>query len=308
MSKLEDIGILGTGLMGKGIAESIATSGLRATLIKATSGQGDIAAICRQLAGSLARSVERGKLTREAADEVLGRITVSDDRDRLGGCDMVIESVVEDLATKQALLDDIERRLPSHVVLGTNTSSLRVSDVGEKLRVPGRFLGTHFFSPVPTMKLVEIAPTQQTAPFAVEQARGFVEAIGKTPVLVSDSSGYIVNRLLVPYLLDAMHTLESGVSSPEDIDRAMQLGCGHPMGPLALADFIGLDIVYAMARTLYLNLQDRRYSPPALLRRLVLRGQLGKKTGAGIYDYSAKPPRENPSLRLLPEGEEHPAN
>lgn len=303
MTTPQNIGILGTGLMGKGIAESIATAGLRATLIKVTAG--DCAAIENQLAASFKRLVDRGKLTPEAAAEVLGRIVVSDDRDRLGECDLVIESVVEDLATKQALLDDVERRLPSHVVLGTNTSSLRVSDVGANLRVPGRFLGTHFFSPVPAMKLVELAPTQATAPFAMEMAREFTVAIGKTPVIVSDSSGYIVNRLLVPYLLDAILTLESGVSSAEDIDRAMQLGCGHPMGPLALADFIGLDVVYAMARTLYINHQDRRYSPPALLRRLVLRGQLGKKTGAGIYDYSAKPPRENPSLRLLPEGEEH---
>ncbi|HEX2572551.1 MAG TPA: 3-hydroxyacyl-CoA dehydrogenase family protein [Polyangia bacterium] len=303
MTTPENIGILGTGLMGKGIAESIATAGLRATLIKVTAG--DSAAIQNQLAASFQRSVERGKLTREAADEILGRIVVSDDRDRLAGCDMVIESVVEDLATKQALLDDVEGRLPNHVILGTNTSSLRVSDIGARLRVPGRFLGTHFFSPVPAMKLVELAPTRETAPFAMEKARELTVAIGKTPVIVTDSSGYIVNRLLVPYLLDAVLTLESGVSSAEDIDRAMQLGCGHPMGPLALADFIGLDVVYAMARTLYINLQDRRYSPPALLRRLVLRGQLGKKSGAGIYDYSTKPPRENPSLRLLPEGEEH---
>jgi 3-hydroxybutyryl-CoA dehydrogenase len=154
----------------------------------------------------------------------------------------------------------------------------------------------HFFSPVPAMQLVEIAATGRTYPNAVEEAQRFVERIGKTPVMVGETSGYIVNRLLVPYLLDGISALESGVAPALSIDLAMKLGCGHPMGPLALADAIGLDVIYAMAKTLHRELNDRRFSPPALLRRLVLNNHLGKKTGIGIYDYSREPIRENPQL------------
>ena len=299
--KTDIVGIVGTGRMGKGIAEAVAAAGMRARLVKCTAG--DTAKVRDEIARSLSRAVERKKLDARAAESALANLECTSDRDALGGCDLVVESVIEDLGIKQSLVADLEGRIPATSVIATNTSSLRVSEVGARLRSPSRLLGVHFFSPVPAMKLVEIAPSQTTAPFAVERARDLVLRLGKTPVVVGDSSGYIVNRLLVPYLIDGMLALEAGLASADDIDRAMQLGCGHPMGPLALADFIGLDVVYAMARTLYTNLRDRRYSPPGLLRRLVLAGHHGKKTGMGVFDYRSDPPRENAALRLIPEGE-----
>ena len=181
-------------------------------------------------------------------------------------------------------------------MLASNTSSLPLAALADALRAPQRFVGLHFFSPVPAMKLVEVAATARTYPAAVERAQELARALGKTPVMVSDTSGYIVNRLLVPYLLDGISALESRVASADAIDMAMKLGCGHPMGPLALADAIGLDVVYAMAKTMHRELRDARYSPPALLRRLVLNNHLGKKTKLGIYDYSTDPARENAEL------------
>jgi|SRR5579883_1260306 len=292
---VQSIGIIGTGLMGRGIAEVAALAGLRTTLVKYTPGDADKSR--RAIAASLDKAVARGKLDGERRDLALSLLTVTAERESLRHTDFVVESVVEDLDVKRDLFADLERRVDTDTVLATNTSSLRVGQVGALLRRVDRLLGLHFFSPVPAMKLVEIAPTRETAPFAVEKARALVQALGKTEVLVGDSSGYIVNRLLVPYLLDGIAALESGLAAPSDIDTAMRLGCGHPMGPLALSDLIGLDVVYAMARTLYREHHDRRYSPPALLRRLVLANQLGKKSGAGIYDYSCDPPIANPNLR-----------
>jgi 3-hydroxybutyryl-CoA dehydrogenase len=299
------IAILGAGAMGKGIAEVAAVRGVKTTLVKATAGPLD--GVRASLEGSLDRAVKRGKLDAAGRDGALSRITFTSDRTSVAECDLVIESVIEDLAVKQELLAEIERAAPRDAVFATNTSSLRVAQIGERLKRTDRLLGVHFFSPVPAMKLVEIAPTRLTAPFAVERAQDLVQLLGKTPVLVGDSSGYIVNRLLVPYLLDGIAALEAGVASAEDIDTAMRLGCGHPMGPLALADAIGLDVVYAMARTLYVELHDHRYSPPALLRRLVVLGSLGKKTGMGVYNYRMDPPVENPDLRphIGEPGEEH---
>jgi 3-hydroxybutyryl-CoA dehydrogenase len=292
---VQSIGIIGTGLMGRGIAEVAALSGLRTTLVKWTAGE--VAAVRRTITASFDKAVGRGKLEPERRDMALARLQVTADRDALRDAELAVESVVEDLEAKQALFAELEGRVEDSTVLATNTSSLRVGLVGGLMRRVERLLGLHFFSPVPAMKLVEIAPTNATAPFAVERARALVALLGKTPVLVGDSSGYIVNRLLVPYLLDGIRALEAELAAPDDIDTAMRLGCGHPMGPLALSDLIGLDVVYAMARTLYGEHHDRRYSPPALLRRLVLASQLGKKTGIGLYDYSKDPAVANPALR-----------
>ena len=291
---LRTIGILGTGAMGRGIAEVSAQHGFETILVKATPGSLDGAR--RYIAESLGRAVKKGKLTAEKLDESLARLTLTSDLDALSGCDLVIESIVEDVERKRALFADVEPRVSAATVLASNTSSLPLSSLADGLRSPSRFVGLHFFSPVPAMKLVEVAATPKTYPAAVELAREFATAIGKTPVMVGDTSGYIVNRLLVPYLLDGISALESRVAGAEAIDTAMKLGCGHPMGPLALADAIGLDVVYAMAKTMHRELSDRRYSPPALLRRLVLKNQLGKKTNVGIYDYSTDPVRENADL------------
>ncbi len=288
------LGIVGTGAMGRGIAEVAATSGIATVLVKATPGSLDGAR--RYLAESLGRAVKKGKLTAEALDDALGRLTLTSDLDALANCDVVVESIVEDLDRKRSLFGEIEPRLTTSTVLASNTSSLPLSSLVTSLRVPQRFVGLHFFSPVPAMKLVEIAPTPRTYPAAVERVQELARALGKTPVMVSDTSGYIVNRLLVPYLLDGIGALEARVAPAEAIDTAMKLGCGHPMGPLALADAIGLDIVYAMAKTMHRELRDSRYSPPALLRRLVLNNHLGKKSKLGIYDYTTDPPQENAEL------------
>ena len=294
MTNLSSIAVVGTGAMGRGIAEVSAAHGLSTVLVKATPGALDGAR--RAIAESLGRAVKKGKMTAEALDDALGRLTLTSDLDAVTGCDLVIESIVEDLDCKRALFADLENRVSTATVLASNTSSLPLTALSETLKVATRFVGIHFFSPVPAMKLVEIGSTSRTYPAAVELANEFARALDKTPVMVGDSSGYIVNRLLVPFLLDAIGALEARVAPAEAIDTAMKLGCGHPMGPLALADAIGLDIVYAMAKTMHRELNDRRYSPPALLRRLVLNNHLGKKTKLGIYDYSVEPPRENPEL------------
>jgi 3-hydroxybutyryl-CoA dehydrogenase len=291
---LRSIGIVGTGAMGRGIAEVAASHGIETILVKATPGALDGAR--RYIAESLGRAVKKGKLSEEALDDTLGRLTLTSDLDALAHCDVVVESIVEDLDRKRALYGDLEPRVSNATVLASNTSSLPLASLADSLRIPQRFVGVHFFSPVPAMKLVEVAATAKTYPAAVERAQELARALGKTPVMVGDTSGYIVNRLLVPYLLDGISALESRVASADAIDTAMRLGCGHPMGPLALADAIGLDIVYAMAKTMHRELRDARYSPPALLRRLVLNNHLGKKTKLGIYDYSTDPARENAEL------------
>jgi 3-hydroxybutyryl-CoA dehydrogenase len=291
---LRSIGIIGTGAMGRGIAEVAAARGIETVLVKATPGPLD--GPRRYIAESLGRAVKKGKLTAEALDETLARLTLTSDLDALSSCDVIIESVVEDLDRKRRIFGEIEPRVPTTTVLASNTSSLPLAALAESLRAPQRFVGLHFFSPVPAMKLVEVATTARTYPAAVERAHELVRALDKTPVMVSDTSGYIVNRLLVPYLLDGISALEARVAPAESIDTAMKLGCGHPMGPLALADAIGLDIVYAMAKTMHKELRDARFSPPALLRRLVSNNHLGKKSKLGIYDYTTDPPRENAEL------------
>jgi len=288
------IGIIGMGGMGRGIAEVAALAGFDVVLTKATPGAVDTAK--RSIASSLDRQVKKGKLTPELVDAALSRLVLTNDLDMLHPCRMVIESIVEDLDAKRLLFAEVEKCVSPATVLASNTSSLPLAAIAEPLRAPNRFLGLHFFSPVPAMKLVEVATTQKTYPSAVEEAQRFVEALGKTPVMVGETAGYIVNRLLVPYLLDGIRALEARIAPAHGIDTAMRLGCGHPMGPLALADAIGLDVVYAMAKSMHRELADRRYSPPALLRRLVLNGHLGKKTKVGIYDYSVEPLCENTEL------------
>lgn len=290
------IGIVGMGGMGRGIAEVAAQSGYRVVLVKATAGSEMTGR--QAIADSFARSVKRGKISDSDAQAALERITFTNELSALADCELVIESVIEDLQVKCDLFCELEKIVGPTCVLASNTSALPLSSLAEVLKRPQRFVGLHFFSPVPAMKLVELASTHRTYPTAVEYAQRFIETIGKTPVMVSETSGYIVNRLLVPFILDGIAALDARLAPAASIDLAMKLGCGHPMGPLALADAIGLDIVYAMARTLYKELSDRRFSPPPLLRRLVLNGHLGKKSRLGIYDYSVEPPAQNSDLWL----------
>jgi 3-hydroxybutyryl-CoA dehydrogenase len=294
--EIASVGIVGAGLMGTGIAEVCALAGYDTVLVKATAGAPAVA--LDRVKASLDARVAKGKLDAAAAAAALPRLTATADRDALDRCDLVIESIVEDLAAKRALFAELAPRLSDDAVLASNTSTLRVTDLAAGIR-DTRTIGLHFFSPVPMMSLVELAHLGVTDPDVVPAAQAFLARLGKTAVPVLDSTGFVVNRLLVPMLLNAIHAYEHGLASADQIDTAMKLGCGHPMGPLALADLIGLDVVYAMAKLLLKDFGDSCYRAPALLRRLVQEGQLGRKAGRGLYDYSVKPPRPNPAIEQL---------
>jgi len=294
---IEKIAVIGCGQMGLGIAESAATHGVHVVAVKLT--PGDLEVPRRNVLKGLERRVARGKLTAELRDGIMSRLHFTSDLGELAGVDLVIESCVEDLQTKGELLAKLENHIKPGAVLASNTSSLRLAELAGFLKHPQRFLALHFFNPVPAMKLVEVSGTSQTNADARQVATDFCTQIDKTPVQIQDTPGYVVNRLLVPYILHAIETLEAGVASAESIDVAMKLGCGHPMGPLALADLIGLDVVFAMAKTMHHELRDSRYRSPSLLRRLVLAGHLGRKSGRGVYDYTdAANPMVNPAISI----------
>jgi 3-hydroxybutyryl-CoA dehydrogenase len=288
------VAVIGCGLMGAGIAEVAALAGYDVIAIKATAG--DVRPVRAKIEKSMARAVESKKLAADARDAALARLAISCDLADAAGSDLIVESAVESAIAKKRLFAELEPLVGPGALMVTNTSSLNLSELATALAHPERFLGMHFFSPVPAMKLVELAAIPATTEAAMAAATGFVVALGKTPVRLAASPGYVVNRLLVPYLLHAIESLESGLATPQDIDAAMKLGCGHPMGPLALCDLIGLDVVLAMARTLSAELSDPRYRPPTLLRRLVLEGQLGRKTKLGFYDYASKEPVPNAAI------------
>jgi len=290
MTTIRTIGIVGAGLMGTGIAEVCALSGYDTVLVKAT--PGDASPARARVQRSLDGRVAKGKLDAEVAAAAMARLTVTDDRMAAAKCDLVIEAIVEDLAAKRELFAELAPHLAPHAILASNTSTLKIADLEAGI-APGRMVGLHFFSPVGLMNLVEIAHVPGSAEDVVPACEAFIVALGKTPVPVLDSTGFIVNRLLVPMLLNAIHAYSQGLAPAESIDAAMRLGCSHPVGPLTLADLIGLDVVYAMAKLLYREFGDECYKAPPLLRRLVQEGHLGKKTGRGLYDYASKPPRAN---------------
>jgi len=290
------VAVVGCGMMGRGIVEVCAAAGIDVTAIKVTAGSLDEPR--EKIRQSLDRRVKRGKMTPEQCQEVLGRIRFSSDLVAVSDADVVIESAVEEEDAKLELLEKLEAKMHPEAVLGTNTSSLKLETLAGALARPARFLGLHFFSPVPAMELVEVGTIGATAEYATQRAEALCKQIGKTAVRIKSSPGYVVNRLLVPYLLHGIETLEAGIASAEGIDDAMRLGCGHPMGPLALCDLIGIDIVYAMADTLQRELKDPRYKIPRTLKQLMAAKQLGRKSGLGIYDYSGEKPKLNPALSV----------
>jgi len=296
--EIRRIGVLGAGQMGLGIAQAAARAGFETYMAKATPGALD--AQRGKVEKQLQKEVEKGKLTAADHGALLDRLRWTTHLHDLAEVDLVIESIVEELPVKRehfARLDDI---VQEGAIFATNTSTLTVAELAAATRRPERFVGLHFFNPVHAMKLVEVAPALRTAPETVEASMSFARKLGKEPVLVADSTGYIVNRLLVPYMVDAIACLERGLGSIADIDAAMQNGANHPLGPLALADFIGLDIVFNMASLLQDEYKEARFAPPGLLRRMVLGGFLGRKAGKGFYDYGQTPPAPHHALLKRP--------
>jgi 3-hydroxybutyryl-CoA dehydrogenase len=282
------VGVVGSGLMGSGIAQAAATAGYRTVVCDSAPAQleGAKAGIGR----SLARFVEKGKLTEVDRATALQWLSYTSDLSTLAGCGIIIEAITEDLAAKNALWQELDRVAPAGTIFASNTSSLSIISMAATTSRPDRFLGLHFFNPVPLMPLVEVVRTVETSIATIATATGFVRSLGKEPVAAKDASGFIVNLLLVPYLLDAIRALERGVASIQDLDIAMKLGAGHPMGPLTLADFVGLDTLARIGDIMFEEYREPRYAAPPLLRRLVTAGCYGRKNGRGFYDYRQDPP------------------
>jgi 3-hydroxybutyryl-CoA dehydrogenase len=284
-AEIAELGVVGAGFMGSGIAESAARAGVVVTLYEP---DGRPLKRSRELIEvSLARVVERGRMEREEADALLRRIEWSTDLEALAGSDLVVEAIVEDEAVKARAFKELDAILAPEAILASNTSSIPIAGLAAATGRPDRVLGLHFFSPVPIMKLVEVVVGLDTAPETVARAEAFAAQIGKTAIRTKDRSGFIVNFLLVPYLMAAVRMYEDGFATREDIDEGMKLGCGHPMGPLQLCDFIGLDVLYSVCESLYEEFKRDEYTPPPLMKRMVVSRHLGRKTGRGFYEYAA---------------------
>lgn len=291
---INKVGVIGTGVMGLGIAQVCAQAGIPVTAVKATPGSWEKAKAT--LGGGLEKSVERGKMTAADRDATLSRISFSQDEHAVADCDLVIESIIEDLQMKKALFQRLEHVCSADAILTTNTSTLSVTAMMAVCRHRDRVAGLHFFNPAPVMKLVEIIHAFETTETTLQELSAFCSALGKDPVIVHDTTGFIVNRLLTPYMLNAIRMLERGTGTIESIDHAMKSGAAHPMGPFELADYIGLDVVEAMAHNIFEDVRHEHHAPPHTLTRLVQLGYLGRKTNKGFYDYSKKPAVQNPAL------------
>jgi len=288
MVTIRTVGVVGAGLMGSGIAQVVAQAGYSVVIREIE--QRFLEKGLKLVEGQLQRAVEKGRMTAEEKASLLGRIRWTLNLEELKGADLVIEAIVEDLALKQELYRALDRLCPPATIFVSNTSSLTIMAMASVTGRTDRFAGLHFFNPVPVMKLVEVIRTILTSETTYRTVYEFAKSLGKEPVTVKDNCGFIVNRLLVPYLLDAVRALEAGVASVEDIDKAMTLGCNHPMGPFALADFVGLDTTYFIANVMFEEYREPRYAPPPLLRKMIMAGYHGRKSGRGFYDYSGKTP------------------
>jgi 3-hydroxybutyryl-CoA dehydrogenase len=283
--EIKKVGVLGCGLMGSGIAQTAATAGYE-TIVREVSDD----LIAKGFGGiekSLAKFAEKGTL-KESADQIRGRLRGTTKFEDLSDCDIIIEAIVENLDTKRETYLRLDDLCKPETIFSSNTSSLSITQMMSVVSAPRqqRFIGMHFFNPVPIMKLVEVIRTILTDAAVYEDAVAFATSLGKTPVRTSDRTGFIVNRLLVPYMLDAIRALEEGVASIVDIDNAMKLGCGYPMGPLTLGDFVGLDTTYYISEIMFNEFREKRFSSPPLLKRMVMAGLYGRKSGRGFYDYT----------------------
>jgi 3-hydroxybutyryl-CoA dehydrogenase len=288
MAEITKVGVLGCGLMGSGIAQVAAAAGYT-TVVREVAQQ-----ILEKGKGGITKSldkfVEKGKLSQPDRDATLGRLAFVTDISALRDCDIVIEAVTEDLELKNGMWKELDGLCPAHTIFASNTSSLTIAAMAAATKRPDRFVGLHFFNPVPLMQLVEVVRTVTTSPETFERALAFGRSLGKEAVAAKDNSGFIVNLLLVPYLLDAIRSLERGVGTTVDIDNAMKLGCGYPMGPFTLLDFVGNDTTFKIAEIMFDEYREARYAPPPLLKRMVLAGMYGRKSGKGFYDYATNPP------------------
>ncbi|MFF0156968.1 3-hydroxybutyryl-CoA dehydrogenase [Streptomyces sp. NPDC005263] len=284
MDPVTRLGVVGCGLMGSGIAEVAARSGIDVRVAEATPDA--VEAGRRRITASLDRAVGRGKLGEEHREQALARLSFTHDLSDLADRQFVIEAVAENRDIKTDILQKLDKTLEDPAaVLATNTSSIPIVDLAVVTGRPGQVIGMHFFNPVPVQHLVELIPALTTSPDTIERTRALAAALGKQPIQAPDRSGFVVNALLVPYLLSAVRMVESGAARPDDIDQGMELGCAHPMGPLRLLDLIGLDTAQAVAESMYEEFKEPLYAPPALLRRMVAAGHLGRKSGRGFYAY-----------------------
>jgi 3-hydroxybutyryl-CoA dehydrogenase len=281
---IQKVGVVGCGLMGSGIAQVAAQAGFTTVVREVASEL--VEKGMKGIEKNLARLVEKGTITEAAKNEIRGRLKGTTSIEDLKDCDVIVEAIIEQLPVKRELFAALDALCPPSTIFASNTSSLTITEIATATKRPQRFVGLHFFNPVPVMKLVEVVRTIATDPAVYDEMVAFGAKLGKTPVRASDSTGFIVNRLLVPYLLDAIRALEEGVGSIEDIDNSMKLGCGYPMGPLTLLDFVGLDTTYYIANIMFDEFRERRFAPPPLLKRMVLAGWNGRKAGKGFYDYS----------------------
>ncbi|MER5448554.1 3-hydroxybutyryl-CoA dehydrogenase [Streptomyces sp. NPDC002766] len=286
MDSVTRLGVVGCGLMGSGIAEVAALGGLDVRVAEATPDA--VEAGRRRVTASLDRGVQRGKITEEQRGQALARLSFTHDLGDLSDRQFVVEAVAENREIKTDVLRSLDKAVEDPAaILATNTSSIPVVDLAVATERPGQVIGMHFFNPVPVQRLVELVPALTTSPDTVQRTRDLATQLGKQPIQAPDRSGFVVNALLVPYLLSAVRMVESGGARPQDIDQGMELGCAHPMGPLRLLDLIGLDTAQAVAESMYEEFKEPLYAPPALLRRMVAAGHLGRKNGRGFYAYDA---------------------
>jgi 3-hydroxybutyryl-CoA dehydrogenase len=284
--QIKNVGIAGCGIMGSGIAQICAQNNYKVTVLEPTQelldkGLGKIKSF-------LQAGVDRGKVKKEDMEKALSNIKGTTTLPDLKESDILIEAIIENMEEKKKLFRELDKLCPEHTIFASNTSSLSITEMAQVTKRPEKFIGLHFFNPVPIMKLVEIVRPEITSPQTYEIARSFIESLGKTVITAKDTPGFIVNLLLIPYLLDAIRAVENGLATKEDIDTGMKLGCGHPMGPLELLDFVGLDTTYYIANIMFEEFKDTRYAAPPLLKRMVAAGLCGRKSGKGFYSYETK--------------------
>lgn len=284
--KIEKVGVVGCGLMGSGIAQVCAQSGYSTKVSEVN--EALLKRGLDSIRAGLEKVVEKGKMAATEKDAILSRLKGTTRLEDFADCDIVIEAVIENMAEKRKVFSTLDKICPGHAILASNTSCLSLIDMAVSTARPGQFVGMHFFNPVPVMKLLELITTLRTSPETLEQCKVFAASLGKEIVVTRDNPGFIVNRLLLPYILEAVRLYESGLATREDIDKGVNLGLNHPMGPLALMDLMGLDTAIFVANAIYEETRDPKFIAPQLLKKMVVAGHLGRKSGKGFYDYSQK--------------------